>query len=190
MNSKYYLLNKILNFSTPFQYSLIHDVYSSEVSKLLFHYCKNINKWHFSETNFYEQYECYLGENSPLPEEISGILKETSIKFLKSWAEEHFKRPLKDDYEIVVHKLIKDQYIDVHTDFHENVNICRFVVQLDDNNYSGGELSLIDNNNESVLIPNRNNLGLTFIPSIHSFHKVNKVLSGERFSIVYTFYGR
>ena len=78
MNNQYYLLNEIKNFSYPFQYSLIENVYPPKISELLFKHCKMINQWHYTETNFYNQFECYLGEEMPLPSELSGILDDSS----------------------------------------------------------------------------------------------------------------
>jgi Rps23 Pro-64 3,4-dihydroxylase Tpa1-like proline 4-hydroxylase len=150
--------------------------------------------WHLTVQDFYEQYEFSLLDVQ-LPSHLSFLASAETLGSLRSSVETLLGAELGDRIDATVHKLVPGQRIRVHNDFIPGQETHRILIQLNRGweEESGGILMLFTGENPKTLtrlIVPKNCSAFGFAISPRSYHAVSTVHSGERFTLVYSFYGR
>lgn len=148
--------------------------------------------WELTITEFYEQYEFSLKHVS-FPSNFRRLVCSDTLTALRRYMSQHFGKSVDNHIEITAHKLTRGQTIRIHNDFISGGESHRLLVQINRSwkPNDGGYLMLFSEAEpESVrkLIKPINGSIQAFAISPKSYHAVSTVHSGERFTIVYSFY--
>lgn len=157
----------------------------------------NDAQWNLVEASFYTQYEFSL-KDTELPHFLKFIISTEYLSDLKARMEEIYAVDLLDNIDVVAHKLTKGHVIKIHNDFLNEDSIKeshRLLMHFNSNwNVENGGLCMIFTNNDASSIHNiivpTGNLLQSFEISENSHHAVSEIYSGERLTIIFTFYSR
>src|SRR5207244_564974 len=132
--------------------------------------------------------------DAQLPAHLSFLQEDIFLGELKTKIECLFQATLSNRIDLTAHKLVPGQRIRIHNDFIPGQETHRLLIQLnrrwiDDD---GGFLLLFNSSDpadvQKVFRPFHNSVvGFAITPSSH--HAVSTIHSGERFTLVYSFYG-
>ena len=178
--------------SKPFPYSVVSKTFPSSLSLDILDWLETETSWKLVETDFYEQYEFSLLDID-LPEHLSFFRDPAHLQTIKNKFEGLFGVSLKDQFDMVAHKLVPGQSIRIHNDFIPGNETHRFTVQLNRGLQDdwGGWLVLFDSSNPAeihkILRPTHNS-ALGFAISARSYHAVSPLYDGERYTMVFSFY--
>jgi len=185
--------SSVETFSEPFPYIVSSEAFSEGMSLRILDWLGTYLPWKLVETDFYEQYEFSLFDVD-LPLDLS-FLKETSfLNSLRSEIKGLFNASLGSRVDITAHKLIPGQRIRIHNDYLPGQETHRLLIQLNRNwaDDMGGFLLFFNSADPSdvhrVFRPIHNSL-VGFAISPNSNHAVSTIHGGERFTLVYSFYG-
>lgn len=157
----------------------------------------NDAQWNLVEASFYTQYEFSL-KDTELPHFLKFIISTEYLSDLKARMEKIYAVDLLDNIDVVAHKLTKGHVIKIHNDFLNEDSIKeshRLLMHFNSNwNVENGGLCMIFTNNDASSIHNiivpTGNLLQSFEISENSHHAVSEIYSGERLTIIFTFYLR
>jgi Rps23 Pro-64 3,4-dihydroxylase Tpa1-like proline 4-hydroxylase len=187
-------LSSIERFSKPFDYFLSPQALSDDLSRTLLDWLETEASWKLVETDFYEQYEFSLWDVEVPPQLL--VLREPDfLNELKMKIENLFKVELDNDIDVAAHKLVPGQRIRLHNDFISGEQSYRLLIQLNrgGKDEDGGLLLLFNSADPAdihrVFRPIHND-AIAFVVSPASNHAVSLVNRGERFTLVYSFYGK
>ena len=179
-------------FTLPFPYFVSPQALSSSFSNELLTWLENDAPWKLVETDFYEQYE-FSFFDIQLPSEISFLTSPEYLSLVKSRVESLFSVKLKTRIDFTAHKLISGQRIRIHNDYIPNCETHRLLIQLNKGweDENGGMLMFFNSGNPSdvhkIFRPTHNSsVGFAISPDSH--HAVSTIHTGERFTIIYSFY--
>ena len=176
----------------PFPHALQELAISETDSQVILNWFETSAPWRLKVAEFYQQYE-FSFHDEQLPEQIAEIFSETAVSALRNNIEGLFDVKLSDRVDITAHKLISSQVIKIHNDFIPGQESHRVLIQLNRGwaEKNGGILMLFgDNNSESLhsaFLP-LHNTAFSFEISPYSFHAVSTINSGERFTVLFSFY--
>ena len=178
----------------PFEHAVLESVLTQRDQDLILTWLESTDTWQLSTKDFYEQYEFSL-EDSPPPPSCQYLTATVQVAAIRTFLETAFDCRLEPVPEITTHKLLPGQTIQIHNDFLEHGERCRFLVQLNRSwaLEDGGVLMLFESGATQVpamLIPPLSGSGFAFRISSGSLHAVSTVHRGERFTLVYSFYDR
>jgi Rps23 Pro-64 3,4-dihydroxylase Tpa1-like proline 4-hydroxylase len=192
-------LNDVLDFSSaevitePFQYFVSSGAFSKDVSLMILDWLETEAPWKLVETDFYEQFEfSFLGVQ--LPKHLSFLQEQAFLNKLRDRVGRFFRVSLGNRIDLTAHKLVSGQRIRLHNDFIFGQETHRLLIQLNRrwNDEDGGFILFFNSSNPAdihkVFRPINNSV-IGFAISPHSNHAVSTVHSGERFTLVYSFYG-
>jgi len=187
-------LSSIERFSKPFDYFVSPQALRDEIGNELLNWLETEARWKLVETDFYEQYEFSFWDVD-LPAPLSVFREPAFLSELTTRIEVLFKSPLSNDIDIAAHKLIPGQRIRIHNDFIEGEKTYRLVIQLNrGSKEEDGGLLLLFNSSDPADIHRAfrpiHNSAIGFTVSPTSNHAVSTVHRGERFTLVYSFYGK
>jgi Rps23 Pro-64 3,4-dihydroxylase Tpa1-like proline 4-hydroxylase len=178
--------------AVPFPYFVVGQAFDESSSLRLLEWLEREAPWQLTEADFYEQYEFSLADIE-LPGELAPLFSSEAIDAVKNWVEGTFGAKLKDQPDITVHKLVAGQRIRIHNDYIPDQESHRVLVQLnrgwtDD---MGGALIFFNSHDPTdmhrAFRPNHNScVGFEISPK--SLHAVSTIHSGERFTLVFSFY--
>ncbi len=146
------------------------------------------------ETDFYEQYEFSFWDVDVPPEML--VFREPDfLNALKTKVEDMFKVELGNDIDVAAHKLIPGQRIRIHNDLIADEKTYRLLIQLNRGckDEDGGLLLLFNSSNPADIhkaFRPIHNSAIGFVVSPASNHAVSLIHGGERFTLVYSFYGK
>ena len=128
-----------------------------------------------------------------LPLDVARLSADSTIVTLRELVSELFHRPLRPTVDITAHRLTSGQRIRIHDDYLEDGETHRLIVQLSRNWTAGdgGHLLLFGGSEPEdlrVVLAPMSRQALLFEISRRSHHAVSRVVRGERYSIVYSFY--
>ena len=157
----------------------------------------NDAQWNLVEASFYTQYEFSL-KDTELPHFLKFIISTEYLSDLKARMEKIYAVDLLDNIDVVAHKLTKGHVIKIHNDFLNEDSIKeshRLLMHFNSNwDVENGGLCMIFTNNDASSIHNiivpTGNLLQSFEISENSHHAVSEIYSGERLTIIFTFYSR
>ena len=176
----------------PFSCFTIENAVSELIEQRLLAWFEQSAPWKLRVADFYEQYE-FSFDDLVLPADIQPVFSSSSVQQIRHEMEKHFRTKLRANVEITAHQLTNNQTIRVHNDFRSNGETHRFLIQLNRGweEQNGGYLMLFRGDSvESVdcIIPPYSRSGFGFEISHSSHHAVSKVHSGNRYTIVFSFY--
>jgi Rps23 Pro-64 3,4-dihydroxylase Tpa1-like proline 4-hydroxylase len=180
--------------SEPFPYFLVPQAFSEDVGLRILDWLESDPPWKLIETGFYEQYEFSLLD-APVPADLSFLKDASFLNHLKVEVGEVFNATLDDRVDVTAHKLIPGQRIRIHNDYLPGQETHRLLIQLNRDwaDEMGGFLLLFNSADPAdvhrVFRPIHNSL-VGFAISPDSNHAVSAIRGGERFTLVYSFYGK
>lgn len=187
-------LTSLENFAEPFQYFTAVEGFSEGVSSAILEWLETEAPWELVEADFYEQYEFSLSGVSP-PPHLEFLTGKPFLDDLRSKVEQIFDAQLGNRIDCTFHKLVPGQRIRIHNDFIPGEETHRVLVQLNRgwHDDQGGFLMFFNSQDPSdlhkVFSPVHDSV-VGFAISEDSNHAVSTTYGGERFTLVFSFYGR
>jgi len=185
-------LSNVEVFANPFHYIVSPEAFDPEVDRTVLAWFESNAPWELVEADFYEQFEFSLWE-AQLPTSLSFLREHAFLAAIKQRIAELFEVDLGHRVEITAHKLVPGQRIRLHNDFISGAETHRLLIQLnrgwqDDN---GGLLLFFNSADPAdihkIFLPVHNSVvGFAITPT--SYHAVSTIHTGERFTLVYSFY--
>jgi Rps23 Pro-64 3,4-dihydroxylase Tpa1-like proline 4-hydroxylase len=181
-------------FADPFPYFTASEGFGEGLSLAILDWLETEAPWELVETDFYEQHEFSLSDVSP-PPHLAFLRERPFLNDLRSTVERIFGARLGNAIDCTVHKLVTGQRIRIHNDFIPGEATHRVLVQLnrgwrDD---QGGFLMFFNSGDPAdvhrVFSPTHDSV-VGFAISEDSHHAVSTIHGGERFTLVFSFYGR
>lgn len=187
-------LSPVESFSKPFDYFVSPQALGDNLSKRLLSWLETRAPWKLVETDFYEQYEFSLWDVD-VPPELLVFREPEFLNALKTKVEDLFKAELSNDIDVAAHKLIPGQRIRIHNDLIADEKTYRLLIQLNRGcKDEDGGLLLLFNSSDPADIHKAfrpvHNSAIGFVVSPTSNHAVSLIHGGERFTLVYSFYGK
>jgi Rps23 Pro-64 3,4-dihydroxylase Tpa1-like proline 4-hydroxylase len=186
-------LSSIESFSKPFYYFVSPQAFGIDLSATLLSWLETEAPWRLVETDFYEQYEFSFWDVD-VPHGLLVFREPYFLSALKTKVEDLFKVGLSKDIDVAAHKLVRGQGIRIHNDFIDGEKAYRLLIQLNRGcKDEDGGLLLLFNSSDPADIHKAfrpiHNSAIGFAVSQTSNHAVSTVHGGERFTLVYSFYG-
>jgi Rps23 Pro-64 3,4-dihydroxylase Tpa1-like proline 4-hydroxylase len=187
-------LSSVESFSKPFDYFVSPQALGADLSGKLLSWLETEAPWRLVETDFYEQYEFSFWDVD-VPASLLVFREPVFLSELKMKVEDLFKVALSNDIDVAAHKLIPGQRIRIHNDFIDGERTYRLLIQLNRGcKDEDGGLLLLFNSSDPVDIHKAfrpiHNSAIGFVVSPTSNHAVSTIHGGERFTLVYSFYGK
>jgi hypothetical protein len=189
-------LSMLVLAETPFRHATVQGVFDSDTAEQILDWMEKAT-WYLNRGSFY----IYQG----LPD-LGGRLADTPIswiagipllKLVESHLARIFQRTFSNEkYEVAAHKMVPGHWLGPHNDMPaENKRTHRLVVTLgrDLESSHGGNLVLNDNPDPAgakAVVPPTNNSAIALEFSNRSYHRVEEIKSGTRYSIVYSFWAK
>jgi Rps23 Pro-64 3,4-dihydroxylase Tpa1-like proline 4-hydroxylase len=192
-------LDEVMDFSSakmflrPFQYFVAPLAFSPSVSPSILSWLETSAPWKLVKTDFYEQFEFSLLDVKT-PSAVIFLRDRLFLEDLRKQMEGLFRTQLSERVDVTAHKLVTGQHIQLHNDFIAGEETHRLLIQLNQGwKESDGGFLLFFNSTDpgdvhKVLKPISNS-AVGFAISPESNHAVSTVYDGERFTLVYSFYG-
>jgi len=186
-------LSSVESFSKPFDYFVSPQALSVDVSTTLLSWLETGAPWKLVEADFYEQYEFSFWDVD-VPPELLVFREPEFLNALKTKVEDLFEVGLSNDIDVAAHKLIPGQRIRVHNDSISGETAYRLLIQLNRGcKDEDGGLLLLFNSSDPADIHKAfrpiHNSAIGFVVSPTSNHAVSTIHGGERYTLVYSFYG-
>lgn len=186
-------LSSAETFSQPFPYVISPETLASDVSCRILAWLESDAPWQLVETDFYEQFELSLSD-SQLPPDLAFLNSSEFLAAVKARMAVLFGAVLGDRIDATAHRLVSGQRIRLHNDFIAGAETHRLMIQLNRGwkDEYGGFLIFFKSADPSdlhkVFRPVHNSaVGFAITPE--SYHAVSTLHAGERFTLVYSFYG-
>lgn len=176
----------------PFPHFILRRIFPRVESFAILDWLESSAPWSLVETNFYEQYEFDV-RDAVLPPSLSFLTKDDFVYQIKRWFENLFETTLSTRIDVTAHKLLAGQTIRLHNDFVAGQETHRLLIQLNREwkDENGGLLLFFKGSGsgavEKVIRPVHNS-AVGFEISPKSNHAVTTIHSGERYTVVYSFY--
>lgn len=179
-------------FSKPFPYFSSPVALTEGVASSVLKWLEGCTSWKLTETEFYEQHEFSFWDVE-VPAHLSFLKESSFLGMLKAEMEELFEVRLQQRLDFTAHKLLPGQRIRIHNDYIPGCETHRLLIQLNRGwtDENGGMLMFFNSPDPSdvhqIFRPTHNS-AVGFAISPNSNHAVSTIHSGERFTIVYSFY--
>jgi Rps23 Pro-64 3,4-dihydroxylase Tpa1-like proline 4-hydroxylase len=176
----------------PFPHALKLNALSEENNAALLNWLENDAPWTLKIAEFYQQYE-FSFHDLALPPPLDVLFAPDSVAMLKQSVEQIFGVSLSQKVDIAAHKLVGAQVIRIHNDYIPGQETHRVLIQLNRGweETNGGILMIFSDRNPeslaSAFLP-LNNSAFAFAISPKSFHAVSTIKSGERYTVVFSFF--
>lgn len=153
--------------------------------------------WKLVEADFYAQFEFSL-KHTVLPCFMNFLVEESYLDYLKKYMESIYNTRLLSKFDVVGHLLTEGHVIKIHNDYIQK-NISqdreshRLLMHFNENwDVENGGLCMVftDSNASSIsniVVPSEKLLN-SFEISQDSYHAVSQVHSGNRITLIFTFY--
>jgi Rps23 Pro-64 3,4-dihydroxylase Tpa1-like proline 4-hydroxylase len=177
--------------SEPFAHTTAIQVISPDLANEALRWMESEAPWSLRIADFYEQWELHL-QASDLPPSLVPLLAPSTVGNLMG----AMLGPISDDdlelTEVTAHKLLAGQTIRIHNDYLEGEESHRLLIQLNRgwSDAQGGLLMLFGSpqvDDVRRLVRPLHASAVAFKISASSFHAVSTIVSGERFTLVYSF---
>ena len=181
-------------FAEPFPYFTAAEGFGEDLSSAILGWLETEAPWELVETDFYEQYEFSLLDVRT-PPHLTVLAGRPFLDNLRVKVESIFGERLSDRIDCTVHKLVQDQRIRIHNDFIPGEETHRVLIQLNRgwHDDQGGFLMFFNSHDPSdvhrVFSPVHDGV-VGFAISEDSNHAVSTIHGGERFTLVFSFYGK
>lgn len=194
MSGKPLRLTSLDVLALPFPYFTAAEGLSKSLSSAILEWIETKAPWKLVETDFYEQYEFSLW-GVQTPPDLEFLTSQSFLDSLRSKVQSIFRAQLGKRIDCVAHKLVSGQRIRIHNDFIQGAETHRVLLQLNRgwHDEQGGFLMFFNSPDPSdvhrVFSPIHNSV-VGFAISESSHHAVSTIHGGERFTLVFSFYGR
>ena len=190
---------KILDFSPlevrsePFRYFVSTKALSNSDSRMVLSWFETDAPWELVETDFYEQYEFSFWDVQ-MPPRLAFLRERPFLDKLKIKVESLFDTALGNQIDATAHRLVPGQRIRLHNDFIPGHDTYLLLMKINRgwSDENGGLLLFFNSSNPTdihrIFRPAHNS-AVGFAVSPNSNHAVSTIHSGERFTLVYSFYG-
>lgn len=178
----------------PFPHFSLPVVFDSETADAILDFLEKETPWELESQTFYTHYGCativehFCGK----PAAVAGLPE--TITLIRRHLERIFNKSLTDRFNLVAHKMLPGHKIGIHNDHPSGgTETHRFLVNFSrhfDDSY-GGHLVLFskdDLEEDTVILRPLNNAGMGMELSMRSYHYVDEIKAGERYSLVYSFW--
>lgn len=187
-------LSSVESFSKPFDYFISPQALKDDLSTTLLDWLETEAPWKLVETDFYEQFEFSLWDVE-VPAPLLVFREPIFLNELKLKLENLFAIEFDSNVDVAAHKLVPGQRIRLHNDFIEGELTYRLVIQLNRGckDEDGGFLLLFNSSDPADIhkaFRPIHNSAIGFVVSSLSNHAVSLIHGGERFTLVYSFYGK
>ena len=186
-------LSSVQTFFEPFPHLLSLESLELAAIYRVLAWFESDAPWQLVETDFYEQFEFSL-LNAQLPPDLTFLVSSNFLTAVRSRVADLFGTDLGERVDITAHRLVPGQRIRLHNDFIPRAETHRLLIQLnrDWKDENGGFLLFFSSSDPSetpkVFRPVHNSaIGFAITPK--SYHAVSMIHAGERFTLVYSFYG-
>ena len=186
-------LESLEAFTEPFPYFTATEGLGKVIGSAFLVWLETEAPWKLVETDFYEQYEFSL-VGIPLPPALRYLTRRPFLDDLRAQVERIFGVRLSERTDCTAHRLVQGQRIRIHNDCIPEGETHRVLLQLNRGWHSGqgGYFMLFNSSDVSdvhrVFLPVSNSI-VGFAISEKSNHAVSTVYDGERFTLVFSFYG-
>lgn len=178
----------------PFLHFALRECLDTSVAEELLVWFETEAPWQKQEiAGFYELNKVDL-MSVCLPPSLVFLQNQVFLSILKQDLMRIFGRPLSGDIRVDAHRLNSGLKIGIHTDYGEQKQSIRLLIQLNRgwNPSNGGLLMLLPErnpvdiaDNQALYLPHhRSAVGFAISP--RSFHAVTPVVSGERFTLCFS----
>ncbi len=180
--------------SNPFEHLLIPHVLGEAGSEAVLVWFETSAPWRLKVASFYEQYEFSLLD-CELPPAIDALLGRHIVQGVRSKVEAVFETRLDERCDVTAHKLVRGQRIRIHNDYIPGQETHRVLVQLNRGwaDENGGILMLFASDDAADLVKAfrpQHDTGFAFAIGPGSHHAVTPIASGDRYTLVFSFYAR
>jgi len=186
-------LASVKTFSEPFPYAISPESLDLNVSSQILGWLESDAPWRLVETEFYEQFEFSLYDSQP-PLSLTFLRSPDFLAAMKTRMASMFGAELDEQIDATAHRLVPGQRIRLHNDFIPGAETHRLMIQLNRSwkDENGGLLLFFNSADPSdihkIFRPVHNS-AVAFAITRESHHAVSTVYGGERFTLVYSFYG-
>ncbi|MFN6415680.1 MAG: cyclophane-containing peptide 2OG-Fe(II) oxygenase YhhC [Pseudomonadota bacterium] len=176
----------------PFQHIQFSKIFTDEYALKLLDWLEKCVNWKLKITDFYQQFECNL-TSCIVPKDIQYFREKFFLESLAHTIEKLFHTKVGIDINISATKMIEGQFVEIHNDYLSSESSHRLVIYLNEGwvGEQGGELVIFNSYDpgdiHEIILPSHNT-AFAFKISEKSLHEVKSIISGQRFSLVYTFY--
>lgn len=179
---------------TPFEHFALSGALGEQESEAVLTWLETSAPWRLKVTSFYEQYEFSLLD-CELPPVINELVGSNIVQKVRSKVEAVFKARLDDRCDVTAHKLVRGQRIRIHNDYIPGQETHRVLVQLNRGwlDENGGILMLFGSDDAADLAKAfrpRHDSSFAFAIGPTSHHAVTPIMSGDRYTLVFSFYTR
>jgi hypothetical protein len=188
-------LNRLERWEAPFLHATGEDVLDKAVALELLGYLEQYPSWESKKGDWYF-YESAGNMAKPLRSSgLDWIVGPETIDVISEHLARIFQKPIKPGiFQVEAHRMSAGQWIGPHNDAPEQGRRThRFVVTLSRSEVCGGELVLIgdkDKGHVPVEIRSRHSSAIAMEFSRKSFHRVEPVKEGVRYSLVFSFWAQ
>lgn len=176
----------------PFPHLSLSEALDLRASTEILSWLEGSAPWRLKIAPFYQQYE-FSFHDTKLPTRVSEVLSTAALERLRADLEKSFSTSLAERIDITAHKLIAGQRIRIHNDYIPGQESHRVLIQLNRAwaQENGGILMFFNSDSaqdiHSAFLPAHNS-SVAFEISPSSLHAVSAISSGERYTIVISFY--
>ena len=186
-------LSPVKAFSQPFPYVVSPESLDPDVSCRILAWLESAAPWRLVETDFYEQFEFSLSDSQPSPE-LAFLRSSDFLAAVKARMASLFGTALGDRVDATAHRLVPGQRIRLHNDFIAGAETHRLMIQLNRGwkDENGGFLFFFNSADPADLhkiFRPVHNSAVAFAITPESYHAVSALHAGERYTLVYSFYG-
>ena len=175
----------------PFPHTAVTELIANDLANATLCWMETCAPWSLRIACFYEQWEMHL-DGKTLPISLAALVTPGTVTKLTNT----MLRPLTADalqlVDVTAHKLVAGQTICIHNDYLEGQESHRVLIQLNRGwtDTQGGLLMLFGSARPADVrraVRPLHRSGFAFTISPRSFHAVSTIVSGERFTLVYSF---
>lgn len=183
--------------SEPYKHFQVKKIFNSAAANTILSWLETTNLFIPRKEHFYRSEAFHLSPAN-IPNNLQQYFNMNNLNQIKELAQEVFDVKFKDKFTVSANKYLTGQGTLIHTDYITPKNrdefyfTHRFLIYLNRewNEDDGGKLGLFGSASEKdikKLIKPLHNSGIGFQVSPISYHAVEFVKSGERFSLNFTF---
>jgi hypothetical protein len=177
----------------PYPHCVFSQVFTPAAADVLLKWLEEASYVHRHVPDFYDTYETRL-DRGGLPDEVQRFADEDTIEALGLAMGDLFEATLAPKVEVTAHKMVPGFRVGVHTDHGPAAQSYRLLVQLNRGWVAkqGGWLMVLNEQHPGsdtkarAIVP-RPGVGFAFEISTKSYHAVTPVISGERYTLCYSF---
>jgi len=180
-------------FDAPFSFLVGDSPFDTQSAQAIHDWLEHIDKWKLNEGEFYSSFECNL-LNLEAPQDCKHLFSPSAHDAFSIQASSVFGTPVVLSTVLAAHRMTFNQGVGIHSDSPRPGEETHRMVYTFSRNpvpHAGGHFLFLSGNSPQTathLIPLHNNQVIAFRLSSTSYHAVTTITTGDRYSIVASFY--